>query len=93
MLFANMPIWLMLTVRQTEREGQSVLACYCCTLQSGSLFFLISAKTASLFCCHFLQFHAQASKRAQLRHWMNALIYSASASVFSVLHYVISRPP
>lgn len=52
--------------------------------------FPISLLSASLFCCNFLQFHGQASKRAQLCHWMNALIYSASASVLLLLSLSLS---
>lgn len=46
-----------------------------------SILFSMSFLAVSLFCCNFLQFHGWASKRAQLCHWMNALIYSASTSV------------
>lgn len=53
--------------------------------------FPISLPSASLFCCNFLQFHGQASKRAQLCHWMNALIYSSSASVLLSLSTATSR--
>lgn len=56
-------------------------------LASQPILFSIRSLAASLFCCNFLQFHGPASKRAQLRRWMNALIYSASASVLPLHSY------